>query len=51
MIRENTIICDECSCISLLKNHNFHTINDEDFCKDCIDGAINRLNNKKRGDE
>lgn len=43
MVNKNTIICDECSCVASLKDHDFYTIFDDDFCRDCIDSVLNRL--------
>ena len=47
MIREHTIICDECSCVAELKNNNFYAINNEDICRDCVDSILAQRNNYK----
>jgi hypothetical protein len=43
MIREHTIQCDECLQIAPLKDHDFYTIHDDDFCRMCIDSVLARL--------
>ena len=52
MVREHTIQCDECLQVAPLKGHNFYTIDDDDFCRMCIDYVLARLTikNNNRGD-
>ena len=53
MIRKHTIQCDECMQIAPLKDHDFYTIGDDDFCRLCIDSVAANLTikNNNRGDK